>query len=90
MNKYQALLDELCIGCSLTECKGGNTNCRLYLGVEELVDRATPKKPIGTYTNYRCPVCGTRVRSGKGSSSRTKDTVCRNCFQVLDWSEEDV
>ena len=35
----------------------------------ELVDKATPKRPIGKHTDYKCPVCGTRVRSGKGSSS---------------------
>ena len=52
--------------------------------MQELVKKATPKKPIGRYTDYRCPVCGAKVRSG-----RKKDTVCRSCFQVLDWSEEE-
>ena len=58
--------------------------------MQELVDRATPKRPVtkGGYTDFKCPVCGRRVRSGKGSSSRQKDNVCQRCFQVLDWSDE--
>ena len=55
----------------------------------ELLDKATPMKPLGYHTNYKCPSCDKRVRSGKGSSSHIKDTVCRNCYQVLDWSEEE-
>ena len=53
--------------------------------LQELVDRRTPMKPVGKYTDFKCGYCGTRVRSGKGSSSRVKDTVCRNCYQVIDW-----
>ena len=56
--------------------------------IQEPIDRLIPMKPVGTYTDYRCGHCGTRVRSGKGSSSRVKDTVCRNCYQVIDWEEE--
>lgn len=55
---------------------------------EEALDKQIPRKPVGTYTDYRCGVCGTRVRSGKGSSSITKDTVCRKCFTVIDWSDD--
>ena len=54
----------------------------------ELKAKATPKKPAGYHTDYNCPTCNKRVRSGKGSSSRIKDTVCRNCYQVLDWGKE--
>lgn len=64
----------------------------VYADIEtlgELVEKATPKKPTGTYTDYKCPVCGRRVRSGKGSSSFTRDNVCQRCFQVLDWEEEE-
>ena len=55
--------------------------------IQELVDKATPKKPIGKYTDYKCPICGRRVRSGKGSSSHQRDNVCQRCYQVLDWSD---
>lgn len=44
-----------------------------------------PKKPIGRHTDYKCPVCGRRVRSGKGSSSRVRDNFCQRCGQALDW-----
>ena len=44
-------------------------------------------KPIGRHTNYRCPVCDRRVRSGKGSSSRGVDHFCQRCGQALDWSD---
>lgn len=54
----------------------------------EALDKQIPRKPVGKYTDYRCGVCGTRVRSGKGSSSFTKDTVCRKCFTVIDWGED--
>ena len=87
MNKYQKAYQRL------TNRIYKNDNIEeVYKDLEilgELVDRATPKRPIGKHTDYRCPVCSTRVRSGKGSSSRTKDTVCRKCFQVLDWSKEE-
>lgn len=52
------------------------------------LNKQIPHKPVGRHTDYRCSVCGTRVRSGQGSSSRTKDTVCRKCFTVIDWSKE--
>lgn len=52
---------------------------------EQIMKRAIPVKPTGQYTNRRCGVCGARVRSGAGSSSFTRDTVCRKCFTVIDW-----
>lgn len=56
--------------------------------IEELVEKATPMKPTGTVAYRRCGRCSTRVRSGEGSSSRTRDTVCRECFQVIDWEDK--
>lgn len=54
---------------------------------ESIMKRAIPVKPTGLHTNKRCGVCGCRVRSGEGSSSFVYDTVCRNCFTVIDWGE---
>lgn len=82
MNKYQKALNALRKEYLNNDSKDCDT-------LQELVDKATPKKPIGKHTAYRCPVCGRRVRSGKGSSSFVKDNVCQKCYQVLDWSEED-
>lgn len=61
-------------------------NSALEIAIEAL-NKQIPHKPIGRHTDYRCSVCGTRVRSGQGSSSRTKDTVCRKCYTVIDWSD---
>lgn len=46
-----------------------------------------PQKPIGRHTDYKCPMCERRVRSGKGSSSRQRDNFCQRCGQALDWRE---
>lgn len=51
------------------------------------LEKQIPKKPIGKHTNYRCPVCNRRVRSGKGSSSFGVDYFCQRCGQALDWSD---
>ena len=63
--------------------------CRLNLYdrmvIEIALKRMIPCKPVGKHTDYRCGKCGTRVRSGRGSSSLIKDTVCRNCLTVIDW-----
>lgn len=55
----------------------------------EALNKQIPHKPVGRHTDYRCSVCGTRVRSGQGSSSRTRDTVCRKCYTVIDWSADE-
>lgn len=55
---------------------------------ESLLKRAIPVKPVGKHTQMMCGVCGCRVRSGNGSSSFVYDTVCRNCFTVIDWEGE--
>ena len=53
----------------------------------ECVEKQIPKKPIGRHTDYKCSVCGRRVRSGKGSSSIQRDNFCQRCGQKLDWEE---
>lgn len=53
----------------------------------EALEKQIPKKPIGRHTNYKCPICDRRVRSGKGSSSFGVDHFCQRCGQTLDWNE---
>jgi DNA-directed RNA polymerase subunit RPC12/RpoP len=53
----------------------------------DAIDKQIPKKPIGKHTSYKCPICGRRVRSGKGSSSFGVDHFCQRCGQALDWSD---
>ena len=54
----------------------------------ECMEKQIPKKPIGIHTDYKCSVCGRRVRSGKGSSSRQRDNFCQRCGQRISWTEE--
>lgn len=56
--------------------------------IEELVDKATPKKPIIIPNNmnllaYRCPVCV------KKTYTSFRRNYCSECGQALDWSEDD-
>lgn len=58
--------------------------------IEKIFDKATPKKAKPMYlplvsTPYRCPCCGTLVRS-----EIEKFNYCHNCGQAIDWSDEDV
>ena len=53
----------------------------------DALEKQIPIKPIGRHTNYKCPVCGRRVRSGKGSSSFGVDYFCQRCGQAMDWSD---
>lgn len=62
------------------------TEMDVTLAVNAL-EKQIPVKPTGKSTQRRCGVCGARARSGAGSSSFVRDTVCRKCFTVIDWSE---
>lgn len=54
----------------------------------EAISKQIKMEPIGKHTNYKCPVCGRRVRSGMGSSSYGKrDYFCQKCGQKLDWEK---
>lgn len=68
----------------------GTPDGTLLAAIDEAIEgleKQIPKKPVGKYTSYKCPVCGRRVRSGKGSSSRGIDHYCQKCGQAIDWEE---
>ena len=46
-----------------------------------------PMAPTGKYTDFKCGMCGRRVRSGKGSSSFTRDNFCQRCGQRIAWGD---
>lgn len=89
MNKYQEALKKL-RKIEQTE-NTWDENCEV---LQELVDRATPKKPkirafneaepwyCADYLVEReaCPLCGRKLLD--------KDPYCYICGQALDWSEE--
>ena len=91
MNKFQEAIIwlENTFNQYLGDWRLSSIHYGLYRDLKELVDKATPKKPNGYHTHYICPTCQKRVRSGKGSSSQIKDAVCRYCYQVLDWSNDE-
>ena len=81
------ILEDLCVA---VECMEEVEQYRALGTVEELKEareKQVAKKPIGKYTDYKCSVCGRRVRSGKGSSSRQRDNFCQKCGTKIDWEE---
>lgn len=88
MNDYE-ILENLKDIRVILECVSDDTEFVLPLNIDmtiqELISKYTPVPPVGEHTNYKCPVCGRRVRSGKGSSSFVQDKRCQNCGQLFEW-----
>ena len=92
MNKYQDSLDNFVKALSLfTNCKSMQ---EWKSDLQELVDKATPKKPINQSTPVvrqgNCPNCKGELRK---LGSRNEVVIegqlyCCSCGQALDWSEE--
>lgn len=101
-NKYQEALDNLVYCKSITrckECKHKNlcTMERDSKTLQELVDKATPKKPTKTSEEVRilgvsttftmwyryCPSCRVMLNP----NGYEKPNYCRECGQHLDWSD---
>lgn len=88
MDKYKEALDNICFYC-------GHANCDEYLNpkvfeelniIQELVEKATPKKPIRFIDKfyvspYKCPVCKTIPHT-------CNQKYCDECGQALDWSKK--
>ena len=68
--------DEICLGCDYKKA---------YDLLKELVDKATPKKPIAktprSVERYYCGDCGLRLKKTW--------IVCPRCATRIDWSEEE-
>ena len=83
MNKYQEALSSILFTLHLRVKPKilGNCEDENLEVLQELVDRATPKKPIYesklSRYGYRCPICELFV----------DDDFCKNCGQAIDWSE---
>lgn len=106
MNKYQEVLDYFCDHCmEFEECYDWVEDSRgkyIHIGKEtlkekkdilqELVDKATPKKPNIDILNVRCPNC--KYELGRefaffGAAGLLGTDHCPNCGQALKWKEED-
>lgn len=81
MNKYQEALDRLFMWSTNGYCAleyGSKEYEDLKAILQELVDRATPKKPIkDSHSISACSNCGCIFLSGKPN-------YCSNCGQALD------
>lgn len=66
---------------------GGLTAGETFEMVKGMVERFIPREPNGNhYQSMTCPTCGSRIRSGQGSSSRVRDERCRRCGQAIFWN----
>lgn len=91
MNKYQEALNEICSQCKHSpKCRMFKTKCSEYENLQELIKKATPKKPIERhyeddgepeYIKVCCPA-GCKVQVGSYYN------FCPECGQALDWSFE--
>lgn len=87
MNKYQEALDGLLENIDYKDYSIQTINkvAEAIVILQELVDKATPKK-VNLYSfehnKGKCPVCNNTVYS-------FMNTYCQICGQKLDWSGED-
>ena len=90
MNKYQDALDFI-----IAATNGGNGMVKELNALQELVDKATPKKVvIEEYLPVFCPHCGkelsTHLEDGYYEVPNSMITnYCKYCSGKLDWSDED-
>lgn len=105
MNKYQEALNKIvkscCPNCTTNGCKDCsiekicNATAKSWVDrLQELVDKATPKKVKIIYDDdwdefgnrmifeERCPICNEDIGDVGGA-------YCHSCGQALDWSDED-
>lgn len=58
----------------------------MYL-LQELVERATPKKLVATRHTRRCPSCNRQMSDINNAHPNMK--FCPTCGQALDWRDEE-
>lgn len=94
MNKYKEALDE--IKSIVLDKSGDGYRTPKYLQnfyfsscetLQELVERATPKKLVATRHTRRCPSCNRQMSDINNAHPNMK--FCPNCGQALDWIDED-
>ena len=56
----------------------------LQILIDELISKYTPRVPTGVMCRRYCPVCGRRIRDGKGNNL-TRDIRCPKCGQIFEW-----
>ena len=98
MNKYQEALDYIIVATN-----GGEGMVKQINTLQELVDKATPKKPkpsgykpskldkwlFGSQKTYVCPTCGNQCLVRTAPNGRNENRYCYDCGKALDWGEDD-
>lgn len=112
MNKYQEALENIIVyplkeECEHSPCCQCENECDFYKmklddydTLKELVEKATPKKPLKAHVSYNigyddvaiddayeCPICGKRIADDYMDGNRFD--YCMHCGQAIDWSEEE-
>lgn len=92
MNKYQEALNIFCEQ-NIFNCISKDILNENYLILQELVDKATPKKLVkevdGRWARYFCPCCNKEIESAFDNRIVNKWKHCYECGQKLDWSEDE-
>lgn len=94
MNKHQEALDFLCDNSKLTQFNIGQSQWASET-LQELVDKATPIKPIQVIKTFRnidlsmfdCPKCNLGVMPSAYPPGL--NDYCSHCGQRLDWSDDE-
>ena len=85
MNKYQDALDFI-----IAATNGGNGMVKELNALQELVDKATPKKPIirrgYSIEHYHCPNCNAFIAYCDDEDDY--HDYCVFCGQAIDWENE--
>lgn len=108
MNKYQEALNYLIENIEMLNRHSDGSFCQPYSSkntLQELVDKATPKKPIKNKMRqgktssidklfelkdtYTCPNCGNALLEHYMNESQ-ETRHCWDCGQALDWRVENV
>ena len=84
MNKYQEAFVKIKYITNYDIRAFDDNNEEIKL-IQELVDKATPKKPIDNSWSFSCPNCENLEVINNGVGYK----YCKNCGQALDWSEDD-
>lgn len=94
MNKYQEALDRMYDNYVY----GAKQKEDSYFKLQELVDRATPKKTIanhiyglGGISKTNCPLCRMPQRKALHPVEKlVNPEYCPHCGQALDWSKDEI
>lgn len=87
MNKYQEALDKIDKTSIISEYYQDEVKL-----IQELVDKATPKKPIFDYLMNECKCSNCNHIFGyaeEEESNIEKINYCYNCGQAIDWSTDE-